>query len=82
MKKNRHAVALGRLGGAARAESLSEARRSEIAKMGGLARVALGEGTLADAGKKGGESRARTLTAEQRSEIARRAAETRWKKKV
>lgn len=81
MKKNRHAVALGKLGGAARAESLSEERRSEIAKMGGLARVALGEGTLVEAGKKGGRARALNLTAEQRAEIARHAAEKRWGKK-
>ena len=41
-KKNRHAIALGRLGGLkggkARAEKLSEARRSEIAQKAALTR--------------------------------------------
>jgi hypothetical protein len=36
--KNKNAVALGAKGGNARRESLSPERRSEIARMGGLAR--------------------------------------------
>lgn len=36
--KNPHAAALGRLGGKARAESLSKAERSKIAKQGARAR--------------------------------------------
>jgi hypothetical protein len=32
--------------------------------------------------KKGGNARAESLTAEQRSEIAKKAAETRWNRKV
>ncbi len=39
-KKNPHAQALGRLGGKARAEILSEAQRAEIASKGGKARAA------------------------------------------
>jgi hypothetical protein len=33
-------------------------------------------------GKKGGAARAKSLTAEQRSEIAKKAAATRWAKKI
>jgi hypothetical protein len=39
-KKNPHAQALGKLGGKARAETLSEAERAEIASKGGKARAA------------------------------------------
>lgn len=39
-KKNPNAVALGRLGGKARAENLSDARITEIAREGGKARKA------------------------------------------
>lgn len=39
-KKNPNAVALGKLGGKARAASLSETQRSAIAKKGGAARSA------------------------------------------
>lgn len=39
-KKNPHARALGKLGGKARAEILSEAQRAEIASKGGKARAA------------------------------------------
>jgi hypothetical protein len=39
-KKNPHAQALGRLGGKARAENLSDARLREIASEGGKARKA------------------------------------------
>jgi len=38
-KKNPHAQALGRLGGAARAESLPQSQISEIASKGGKARA-------------------------------------------
>jgi general stress protein YciG len=67
--KNRHAVALGKLGGAkggrARAENLSKAELSEIGRMGGLA---------------GGAARAKALSAARRSEIAKKAAAARWPK--
>jgi len=61
--KNRHAVALGRLGGEkggpARAKALSARRRREIATHAGLARAG-------------------ALTADERRELARRAALARW----
>ena len=61
--KNRHAVALGRLGGEkggpARAKALSARRRREIATHAGLARAG-------------------ALTAAERKELARRAALARW----
>lgn len=38
MKKNKHAAALGKIGGPARAKALSAERRRAIARMGGLAR--------------------------------------------
>jgi hypothetical protein len=61
--KNRHAVALGRLGGEkggpARAKALSARRRREIAAHAGLARAG-------------------ALTADERKELARRAALARW----
>ena len=61
--KNRHAVALGRLGGEkggpARAKALSARRRREIATHAGLARAG-------------------ALTAAERKELARRAAQARW----
>jgi hypothetical protein len=40
LKKNPHAQALGRLGGKARAESLSDAEIARIARKGGKARAA------------------------------------------
>jgi hypothetical protein len=61
--KNRHAVALGRLGGEkggpARAKALSAGRRREIATRAGLARAG-------------------ALTAAERKELASRAARARW----
>ena len=65
-RKNRAAVALGRLGGKARAIKLSADEQSEIGKK---------------AGKVGGKARARALTKERRQEIARKAAAARWGKK-
>jgi len=66
-KKNPHAVALGKLGGAkggkARAENLSAAELSKIGQMGG---------------KAGGKARAAALTPAKRKEIARKAAAKRW----
>jgi hypothetical protein len=38
-KKNPAAVAMGKLGGAARAKSLTPTQRSEIARMGAMARA-------------------------------------------
>ncbi len=69
-KKNPHAVALGRLGGKKRAETLTPEEKAVIGKKGG---------------KLGGPARARNLTPEERSEIARKAgkagAAARWAKK-
>jgi hypothetical protein len=65
-KKNKHAVALGSLGGKARAAALSDTERSEGARVAGLA---------------GGVARAAKLTPERRKEIAAKAAATRWAKK-
>jgi hypothetical protein len=64
-RKNKAAVALGRLGGKARAVKLSADRQSEIGKK---------------AGRVGGKARARVLTKEQRQAIARKAAAARWGK--
>ena len=64
-RKNSAAVALGSLGGKARAVKLSDAEQSEIGKK---------------AGKVGGKARARALTKERRQEIARKAAAARWGK--
>ncbi len=66
-RKNPHAVALGKLGGAkggkARAESLSPEELSQIGRKGG---------------EVGGKRRAEALTEKQRKEIARAAAAKRW----
>lgn len=67
MRKNPHAVALGRLGGVkggrARAKTLSAKRRTMIAR-------------------RGGQARSRALSSSQRSAIARRAATARWGRSV
>jgi general stress protein YciG len=55
----------GKVGGKARAASLSPERRSEIAGMGGAA---------------GGKARAKSLTKEQRRAIASKAGAARWAK--
>jgi hypothetical protein len=64
-RKNPAAVALGRLGGKARAEKLSAEQQSEIGRK---------------AGSIGGKRRAEALTAKRRSEIAKRAVAARWAK--
>jgi hypothetical protein len=64
-KKNPHAVALGKLGGRKRMQSLSRAELLDFARSGG---------------KAGGKARAAKLTKEQRSAIARKAAAARWGK--
>jgi hypothetical protein len=64
-KKNPHAVALGRLGGKKRVESLTPKQLSEIARLGGLV---------------GGRARAEKLSAKRKAEIARKAATARWAK--
>ena len=64
-KKNPAAVALGRLGGRARAEKLSAERQSEIGRT---------------AGRVGGKRRAEVLSAVKRKAIARKAAKARWQK--
>ena len=65
-KQNPHAVALGKLGGKKRIESLSSEERSDFARQGGLV---------------GSKARAAKLTKEQRSAIARKAAAARWAKR-
>jgi hypothetical protein len=69
-KKNRHAVALGRLGGLkggiARAEALTAEEMSAIGRKGGL---------------KGGAARTLALSPAKRRAIARKGAEARWGKK-
>lgn len=89
VKKNRHAVALGRKGGIARAENLTAKELSEIGRKGGLAggrgrfdkidkadqQVIAGKGGL-----QGGRARAEKLTPERRREIAKAAAAARWGK--
>ena len=66
MAKNPHAVALGRLGGKARAESLTKDALVAIS---------------AKAGSVGGKARAAKLSAKQRKAIAKAGAEARWGKK-
>jgi len=67
VKKNPHAVALGRLGGLkggiARSENLSDAELSAIGRKGGRA---------------GGPARAAALTPAKRRAIAKKAAAARW----
>lgn len=65
VRKNPHAVALGRLGGRKTAEVLSEDEKREIGRK---------------AGKVGGRARAQKLSSKRRSEIARLAAAARWAK--
>jgi hypothetical protein len=65
MAKNPHAVALGSLGGKARAKNLT---KDEV--------VAISE----KAGKVGGKARAAKLSAKKRKAIAKAAATARWKK--
>jgi len=65
-KKNPAAVALGRLGGKARAAKLSPEAQSEIGRKAGMV---------------GGRRRAEILSDTRRQEIARRAAKARWKGK-
>jgi hypothetical protein len=62
MRKNRNAVALGKLGGKARA-ALPPEQLSEINRPGAMA---------------GGKARAKKLTKAQRKEIAQKAAKARW----
>ena len=81
MAKNKHAVALGRRGGKARAAALSEEQRAEIARKGGKARAKLGKAALSAAGVGGGKARAASLTPEQRKAIGQKAAAARWGKK-
>lgn len=88
-RKNPHAVALGKLGGKARAAKLSAKEREEIARRGGE----VGGRRRADnlsaeersrisrtGGLVGGKARAAKLSKERRSEIARMAAKARWGK--
>jgi len=61
-----HLESIASMGGQARAEKLSTARKQAIGRKGG---------------KVGGKARAAILTDEQRRAIARKAAEARWGKK-
>jgi hypothetical protein len=61
-----HVARIGRLGGLARAESLSPEERSESSRK---------------AGRVGGRARARKLSSAKRRAIAQRAAKARWGKK-
>ena len=79
MSKNKHAVALGRLGGEARAAALTPEERSAIAKK---AAAASNPDTPSKGGLAGGKARAAALTPEQRKEIGRKGAAKRWGKKV
>ena len=65
-RKNPAAVALGRLGGRARAEKLSREQQSEIGRI---------------AGQVGGKRRAEALSPARRKLIAQKAAKARWGKK-
>lgn len=65
-RKNPAAVALGRLGGRARAQKLSAEQQSEIGRI---------------AGQVGGKRRAEALSPVQRKLIAQKAARARWGKK-
>ncbi len=65
--KNPHAVALGRLGGRAAMDAMSEKEKKEFHSKGG---------------KVGGKTRSEKLTPEQRSAIARKAALARHGKKA
>jgi hypothetical protein len=69
-KKNPHAVALGRLGGAkggkASMQNRTEEQREEFARMGGQV---------------GGKRRAEALSPARRKAIAQKAAKARWGKK-
>lgn len=81
-RKDPGAVRLGRKGGLARAQKLTEKERREAAKKAGLASAkARGSTGLSKAGIKGGTARAAALTPEQRKEIARKAIAARWAKK-
>ncbi len=64
VRKNPHAVALGRRGGKATALALTAEERSANARKAGLV---------------GSRARTEALTPEERSKIARKAAKARWK---
>jgi hypothetical protein len=66
MRKDPHAVALGRKGGKASMEGRTPKEREEFARQGG---------------KAGGKARAQALTKAERAAIARKAAAARWGKK-
>jgi hypothetical protein len=71
VRPNERFVAMGKVGGPARAASLTPERRREIGLMGAEA---------ARAGKVGGRERRPPLTPERRKEIARHAVQVRWAK--
>ena len=67
LKKNPHAVALGKLGGKASMDGRTEEEREEFARSGG---------------KVGGKARAAALSDTRRKQIAKKAAAARWGKKA
>jgi len=58
-----HVTRIGKLGGKARMEAMTEEERAEFGRLGG---------------QSGGAARATALTATRRSEIAKKAALARW----
>ena len=66
MRKDPHAVELGRKGGKASIEGRTAEQREQFARQGG---------------KVGGRARAKALTKAERAEIAKKAAAARWGKK-
>jgi hypothetical protein len=84
--KNRHAVALGRLGGIRRAENLSAQELSEIGRLGGYkggkARAqALTASERTAIASNAGKGRLKTMSKTERSQAARLAAKARWNKR-
>jgi len=73
------ASAMGKLGGAARAKSLSKEQRQEIAKKGAQTRWGK-RNRMKILARKGAAARNKTMTAEQRKESAAAAARARWNK--
>ena len=78
-KKNLTPSAMGKLGGAARAKSLSKEQRQEIAKKGAKTRWGK-RNHMKVLARKGAAARNKTMTAEQRKESAAAAARARWSK--
>ena len=81
-EKNPAAVALGRLGGKARAKKLSQAERSESARKAVQVRLkSMTPEERSEAMSKAAKALANSMTQEQRTERARKAVATRWAKR-